>query len=186
LASAGVGVLVAMSVVTALLSGSWGQGVKNSELLLRAVKAYPALKFVGDDRTIEDLYVLSGLSMPGNVFSVPGTRPEVRELAPPLDLSDTRGVIVIVNPVRDRVFDTTTTDWIAVHKGPTVRTGPVGYRPIGYLLPESLRGRYNFLVRREPYVLSDFSPRGEGVAGGEGVSPSRLAGVPPARDGEEP
>jgi hypothetical protein len=163
--------LVAMSVATASLSGPWGQGVKNSRLLLQQVKTYESIPFVGDDRTIEDLYVLNGLSLPDNVFSAPGARSEIRKLAPTMNVADPRGVIVMVNPMRDRVFDTTTTHWLADHQGPTVHTGPTVYRPIGYMLPESLRGRYNFLIRREPYTLCEFCDADGSLTRPEGVLP---------------
>jgi len=169
-ATAVVAGLVAVSIVTAALSGPWGQGVKNSRLLLAYVKAHPADSFVGDDRTLVDMYVFNGLSMPDNVFAVPGDRAEIRKLAPPLGTSNVAGVIVMTNPMRDRTFDTTTSDWIAAHQGSTLHTGPAGYRPIGYLLPESLRTRYNWLIRREPYALSEF--RSTGVSRDEGVPPA--------------
>lgn len=145
------------SVAMISLVGTWGQDVRISGELLDQVKAQPSARFVTDGRTFSQMCVLNAFGRLPNVFLPPASPAPLYGEAHRLSWESSNAtVLVLVNRLNDRP-DNPTSKWVTAHAGQKVFVSRPRYRALAYLLPEGLRDRHAWMVRKPPAEVRRWS-----------------------------
>ncbi len=151
-----LGALVLPMPLVLLASGPWGQNVEISRELLAHAAAHPDEIFATDPYSYDEMYVLNGCAPPANVTVLAGFpapefhRPEASERVDPAH-TDVQVLFNALNMGRVRTVDFERYVDEKLVKRPI---SPTAYRWIAAVLPQQVRERSTWLVRKPPAVLA--------------------------------
>jgi hypothetical protein len=165
-AAAAAGALLCLMAIGVLgMSGPWGQNVELSRALMAYAKQRPARRFVTDDRTLTQMYVLNGFEPVSNVYAYPQSRGNRFFRATTMPAEPPAGMLVLVNPLND-MEKNPSFRWLEARCGREVDVGVPRYRMLTYLLPGSYRRAHAWTVRRPAPRVCEFRESRQRGAGG--------------------
>lgn len=149
-----VGVVVAGQLLLSSLSGTWGEHVEVSKVLLKHAKQNPQQTFAADWITLNEMFVLNGCRPPENVFTVRGlNQPELFLIDSSKQIdAEMRPLLLLLNRSQEGRNGIEPFMKLA-DSARTKELGPTRYRPLSALLPASL-GHQPFMVRHLPPLLA--------------------------------
>ncbi|MCA9050866.1 MAG: glycosyltransferase family 39 protein, partial [Planctomycetaceae bacterium] len=143
-------VTVGLCLLLMCLGGPWGQNVEVSRQFLSWAKEHPDSIFVADDRTAREIRTLNAFQTPANLRLVPGSLRSERWSVPCLTRADIESapvfaMINVLNNPESTVAghfipdNAASCNWLSEHSEKCVHQTTAEWRPIAYLLPESMR-----------------------------------------------
>lgn len=144
--------LIILPLLILSLRGPWGQNIEITKELADYAQKHSDAMFVTDKYTLDEMYVLNGAKVPANVFSVKSfIQPHFFDI-PEANQKDAANpdIVFLYNEQNMwRPFAEEFEKYVRNHVVLSEISGKK-YRLLAYCLPESVREKYGWMVRKVP------------------------------------